>query len=148
MLSEGLRRSEQALAVIRATPTAKYQLPMRTAFVGQVRMAAGDIEGALTLFADALDARAGQWRAVLCRRDPAPDRPGIAGAARCPIGPELNAVSSRRLRSRAVRRRSSGSCAQPRHLPGFGPAKGDRPKRCRWWLRSMAGSPRGSIRSN
>jgi predicted ATPase len=53
-IGEGLRRSEQALAVIRATPTAKYQLPMLTAFVGQIRMAAGDIEGALTLFADAL----------------------------------------------------------------------------------------------
>ena len=54
-IGEGLRRSEHALAVIRATPTAKYQLPMLTAFVGQIRMAAGDIEGALTLFADALD---------------------------------------------------------------------------------------------
>ena len=36
-------------------PTGKYQLPMLTAFVGQIRMAAGDIEGALTLFAEALD---------------------------------------------------------------------------------------------
>jgi tetratricopeptide (TPR) repeat protein len=54
-IADGLRRSEQALAVIRATPTAKYQLPMLTAFVGQIRMAAGDIDGALTLFADALD---------------------------------------------------------------------------------------------
>jgi class 3 adenylate cyclase/predicted ATPase len=54
-LSEGLRRSEQALAAIRAAPTGKYQLPMLTAFVGQIKMAAGDIEGALTLFGDALD---------------------------------------------------------------------------------------------
>ncbi len=53
-VEEGLRCSEQALAVIRATPTGKYQLPMLTAFVGQIRMAAGDIEGALVLFADAL----------------------------------------------------------------------------------------------
>ena len=53
-VEEGLRRAEQALAVIRATPTGKYQLPMLTAFVGQIRMAAGDIEGALTLFDDAL----------------------------------------------------------------------------------------------
>jgi predicted ATPase len=54
-VSEGLRRSEQALAAIRATPTAKYQLPMRTAFAGQVRIAAGDLDGALTLFDDALE---------------------------------------------------------------------------------------------
>jgi class 3 adenylate cyclase/predicted ATPase len=53
-VEEGLRRAELALAAIRATPTAKYQLPMRTALVGQVRMAAGDIEGALTLFDDSL----------------------------------------------------------------------------------------------
>ena len=93
-------------------------------------------------------ARAGQRRAVLCRGDPAPDRRGVADAARPRSAPAPNAVSLRRLRSRAVRRRSSGSCAQPRHLPDFGPAKGDRPKHCRWWPRSMAGSPRGSIRSN
>ena len=50
-VEEGLRRSEQALAVIRAAnPVGKYQLPMLTAFVGQIRMAANDIEGALTLF--------------------------------------------------------------------------------------------------
>jgi class 3 adenylate cyclase/predicted ATPase len=54
-VEEGLRRAEQALAAIRASPTAKYQLPMRTAFVGQIRLAAGDPEGALTLFADALE---------------------------------------------------------------------------------------------
>jgi predicted ATPase/class 3 adenylate cyclase len=53
-VEEGLRRSEQALAAIRANPTGKYQLPLRTAFVGQIRMLAGDIDGALTLFADAL----------------------------------------------------------------------------------------------
>ena len=53
-VEEGLRRSEQALATIRANPTGKYQLPLRTAFVGQIRMLAGDIDGALTLFADAL----------------------------------------------------------------------------------------------
>ena len=84
-VEEGLRRSEQALAVIRATPTAKYQLPMLTAFVGQIRMAAGDIEGALTLFADALELARGNGelfyvaeilrltaQALLAR--PAPDR--------------------------------------------------------------------------
>ena len=54
-VGEGLRRSEQALAAIIAAPTGKYQLPMLTAFVGQIRMAAGDTEGALTLFANALD---------------------------------------------------------------------------------------------
>ncbi len=53
-VDEGLRRAEQALAMIRASPTGKYQLPMLTAFVGQIRMAAGDIDGALTLFDDAL----------------------------------------------------------------------------------------------
>ena len=53
-VAEGLRRSEQALAAIRAAPTAKYQLPMRTAFAGQVRLVAGDVAGALTLFSDAL----------------------------------------------------------------------------------------------
>jgi tetratricopeptide (TPR) repeat protein len=54
-VEEGLRRSEQALAVIRANPVGKYQLPMLTAFVGQIRMAANDIEGALTLFDDSLE---------------------------------------------------------------------------------------------
>jgi len=54
-LGEGLQRSEQALAVIKAAPTGKYQLPMLTAFVGQIRMAAGDIDGALELFSEALD---------------------------------------------------------------------------------------------
>jgi hypothetical protein len=47
-VEEGLRRSEQALAVIRANPVGQYQLPMLTAFVGQIRMAANDIEGAAT----------------------------------------------------------------------------------------------------
>jgi predicted ATPase len=51
----GLRRSEKALAAIKAAPTAKYQLPMLTAFVGQIRMAAADVEGALTLFDEALN---------------------------------------------------------------------------------------------
>ena len=51
----GLRRSEQALAAIKAAPTAKYQLPMLTAFAGQIRMAAADVEGALTLFDEALN---------------------------------------------------------------------------------------------
>jgi predicted ATPase len=54
-VEEGLRRSERALAVIRANPVGKYQLPMLTAFVGQIRMAANDIEGALTLFDDSLE---------------------------------------------------------------------------------------------
>jgi tetratricopeptide (TPR) repeat protein len=53
-VSEGLRRSELALAEIKAAPSGKYQLPMLTAFVGQIKLAAGDIEGALTLFDDAL----------------------------------------------------------------------------------------------
>ena len=53
-ISEGLRRAEDALVALRAAPTGKYQLPMLTAFVGQIRLAAGDIEGALTLFGDAL----------------------------------------------------------------------------------------------
>jgi class 3 adenylate cyclase/predicted ATPase len=51
----GLHRSERALAAIKSAPTAKYQLPMLTAFVGQIRMAAADVEGALTLFREALD---------------------------------------------------------------------------------------------
>jgi class 3 adenylate cyclase/predicted ATPase len=84
-VEEGLRCSEHALAMIRATPTGKYQLPMLTAFVGQIRMAAGDIEGALTLFDDALDLAHGNGelfyvaeilrlkaQALLAR--PAPDR--------------------------------------------------------------------------
>ena len=54
-VGEGLRRAEQALAAIRAAPMGKYQLPMLTAFVGQIRMAAGDIDGALTLFDDAVE---------------------------------------------------------------------------------------------
>ena len=49
-VEEGLRRSEQALpAAHRAAPTGKYQLPMMTAIDGQIRLAAGDIDGALTL---------------------------------------------------------------------------------------------------
>ena len=54
-LGGGLRRSEQALAAIKAAPTAKYQLPMLMAFVAQIRMAVTDVEGALTLFGEALD---------------------------------------------------------------------------------------------
>jgi predicted ATPase len=83
-ISEGLRRSEHALAAIRATPTAKYQLPMLTTFVGQIRIAAGDIEGALRLFADALDLARGngelfyvaeilRWTAQALLMQPAPD---------------------------------------------------------------------------
>jgi adenylate cyclase len=53
-VSDGLRRSEQALAAIKAAPSGKYQLPMLNAFVGQIKLAAGDTEGALTLFGDAL----------------------------------------------------------------------------------------------
>jgi class 3 adenylate cyclase/predicted ATPase len=54
-LGGGLRHSEQALAAIKAAPTGKYQLPMLTTFVGQIRMAAADVEGALALFGEALD---------------------------------------------------------------------------------------------
>ncbi len=85
-IEQGLRRAEHALAVIRATPTAKYQLPMRTALVGQIRMAAGDIAGALTLFDDSLELARGNGelfyvaeilrliaQALMAR--PAPDRP-------------------------------------------------------------------------
>ena len=90
-VTEGLRRAEQALAALRAAPTGKYQLPMLTAFVGQIRLAAGDIEGALTLFGDALDLarRNGEMyylaeilrlmaEALLAR--PLPD---VSGAERC-----------------------------------------------------------------
>ena len=42
----------ETLAVIRATLTGKYRLPMLTAFVGQIRMAAGGIDGALALLDD------------------------------------------------------------------------------------------------
>jgi len=83
---------------------------MLTAFVGQIRMAAGDIDGALTLLDDALQLPQGNGemfyvaeimrltaQALLTR--PNPDRS------------QAEHFSLRRLRSRAVRRRSSGSCA-------------------------------------
>jgi len=96
-VGEGLRRSEQALTAIKAAPTAKYQLPMLTAFVGQIRMAAADVEGALTLFDEATQHRAGKRRNVLCAGNPALDGRG--------------------WRSPAPRRQSSGNCAQPWDLP-------------------------------
>ena len=81
-VGEGLRRAEQALAAIRAAPMGKYQLPMLTAFVGQIRMAAGDIDGALTLFDDALElARANGELFYLAEILRLTAR-GVAGAAR------------------------------------------------------------------
>ena len=62
----GLRRSEKALAAIKAAPTAKYQLPMLTAFVGQIRMAAADVEGALTLFDEALKSAGPTKKCTTC----------------------------------------------------------------------------------
>jgi hypothetical protein len=142
-VEEGLRRSEQALAVIRANPTGKYQLPMLTAFVGQIRMAAGDIEGALTLFADALDLARGNgelfYVAEILRL--------TAQALLTQSAPDRSRAEHYLVEALEVARGQAAKFWElraDRHLPDFGPTKGVRPKRCRLWDRSTAGSPRAS----
>ena len=66
---------------------------MPTTFVGQIRIAAGDIEGALRLFADALDLARGngelfylaeilRWAAQAPLTQPAPEQDGISCLAK------------------------------------------------------------------
>ena len=94
---------------------------MLTAFVGQIRMASGDVEGASTLFADALDlARSNgelYFEAEILRLT----AEALLAHPR-PISPEPRPASPRRWRSRATRRRGSGSCAPLSASPACGRA--------------------------
>ena len=52
----GIRQSEAALETLKSFPSRRFHLPIRIGIVGRAKAAAGDIEGAVTLFDAALDA--------------------------------------------------------------------------------------------
>jgi predicted ATPase len=57
-IEAGLRQADSALQSLRAIPSRRFHLPIRTAIVGRARAAAGDLEGALALLDSALEAAA------------------------------------------------------------------------------------------
>ena len=52
----GVRQAEAALETLKSVPSRRFHLPIRMSIVGRAKAAAGDIEGALTIFESALDA--------------------------------------------------------------------------------------------
>ena len=52
----GIRQAETALETVKSFPSRRFHLPIRIAIVGRTRAAAGDVEGALSLFNSALHA--------------------------------------------------------------------------------------------
>ena len=52
----GVRQAEAALETLKSFPSRRFHLPIRIGIVGLTKAAAGDIDGALALFASALEA--------------------------------------------------------------------------------------------
>ena len=55
-IDAGLRQTEAALALLKSVPSRRFHLPIRIAIVGRTKAAAGDVEGALSLFDAGLEA--------------------------------------------------------------------------------------------
>ena len=55
----GVRQAEVALEALKSIPSRRFHFPIRTAIVGRARSAAGDVRGALALYAAALEASMG-----------------------------------------------------------------------------------------
>ena len=54
-VDDGLRQAEAALKALKSIPSRRFHMPIRIGNIGRARAAAGDIQGALALFDEAID---------------------------------------------------------------------------------------------
>jgi predicted ATPase len=117
-----------------------------TAFVGQIRMATGDIESALTLFADALDLARGNGELFYV----AEIQRLTAEAWLAQPAPDNSQAERYLLETLETSRRQGAKFCELRAtsaLPRLWSSKGRQTERYRYWLRSTAGSRKASTRA-